>query len=156
MSGYGPSRFDEMNAFGSRYTTPGWQRAQARRGSGGFDETGQPRYVPEGDEFADDEFGRQGRATSSPPPLRGRDREGGGRNEGAPFARERRRRTPLTIEGELIAKSTGTASSFSVGERVFHQKFGNGNVTAVDGNKLTIHFDKAGEKRVVGSFVERV
>ena len=63
---------------------------------------------------------------------------------------------PLTIEGELIAKSTGAASSFAVGERVFHQKFGNGNVTAVDGNKLTIHFDKAGEKRVVDSFVERV
>ena len=40
-----------------------------------------------------------------------------------------------------------------MGERVFHQKFGNGNVTAVDGNKLTIRFDKAGEKRVVDSFV---
>ena len=26
----------------------------------------------------------------------------------------------------------------------------------IDGNKLTIHFDKAGEKRVVDSFVERV
>ena len=57
---------------------------------------------------------------------------------------------------ELIAKSTGTTSAFAVGERVFHQKFGNGNVTAVDGNKLTIAFDKAGEKRVVDSFVERV
>jgi DNA helicase II / ATP-dependent DNA helicase PcrA len=41
-------------------------------------------------------------------------------------------------------------------DRVFHQKFGNGNVTAVDGNKLTIASDKAGEKRVVDSFVERV
>ena len=68
----------------------------------------------------------------------------------------RGRRTPLTIEGELVAKSTGTSSAFSAGDRVFHQKFGNGNVTAVDGNKLTIHFDKAGEKRVVDSFVERV
>ena len=38
MSGYGASRFDEMNAFGSGYTTPGWQRAQGRRGKGGFDE----------------------------------------------------------------------------------------------------------------------
>ena len=46
--------------------------------------------------------------------------------------------------------------TFTVGDRVFHQKFGNGNVTAVDGNKLTIAFDKAGEKRVVDSFVERV
>ena len=40
-------------------------------------------------------------------------------------------------------------SAFSLGDRVFHQKFGNGNVTAIDGNKLTIQFDKAGEKRVV-------
>ena len=55
-----------------------------------------------------------------------------------------------------MAKSTGAASAFAVGDRVFHQKFGNGNVTAVDGNKLTIKFDKAGEKRVVDSFVERV
>ena len=45
---------------------------------------------------------------------------------------------PLTIEGELVAKSTGTVSSFARGDRVFHQKFGNGNVTQVDGNKLTI------------------
>jgi DNA helicase-2/ATP-dependent DNA helicase PcrA len=64
-------------------------------------------------------------------------------------------RPPLTIEGELVARSTGEASEFSLGDRVFHQKFGNGNVIAVDGNKLTIAFDKAGEKRVVDSFVER-
>ena len=63
---------------------------------------------------------------------------------------------PLTIEGELVAKSTGTVSAFGVGDRVFHMKFGNGNVVAIDGNKLTIAFDKAGEKRVVDSFVERV
>ena len=71
-------------------------------------------------------------------------------------ARKRRNNVPLTIEGELIAKSTGAVSAFEVGARVFHQKFGNGNVMAVDGNKLTIRFDKAGEKRVVDSFVERV
>ena len=41
-----------------------------------------------------------------------------------------------------MAKSTGAASDFSVGDRVFHQKFGNGNVTVVDGNKLTIAFDR--------------
>ena len=67
-----------------------------------------------------------------------------------------RRGGPLTIEGELVAKSTGTVSDFAIGDRVFHIKFGNGNVVAVDGNKLTIAFDKAGEKRVVDSFVERV
>jgi DNA helicase-2/ATP-dependent DNA helicase PcrA len=67
-----------------------------------------------------------------------------------------RARSPLTIEGELVARSSGPASAFAVGDRVFHLKFGNGNVTAVDGNKLSIQFDKAGEKRVVDSFVERV
>jgi DNA helicase-2/ATP-dependent DNA helicase PcrA len=36
------------------------------------------------------------------------------------------------------------------------RKSRNGNVTAIDGNKLTIQFDRAGEKRVVDSFVERV
>jgi DNA helicase-2/ATP-dependent DNA helicase PcrA len=110
MSGYGPSRFDEMASFGSSYGTPGWQRAQAR-GRGGF--------------------GEQQRGYSG------------------------YSRPPLTIEGELVAKSTGTVSEFGVGDRVFHQKFGNGNVVAVDGNKLTIAFDKAGEKRVVDSFVTR-
>jgi DNA helicase-2/ATP-dependent DNA helicase PcrA len=40
------------------------------------------------------------------------------------------------------------------GYRALHLEFG--NVVAVDGNKLTIQFDKAGEKRVVDSFVERV
>jgi DNA helicase II / ATP-dependent DNA helicase PcrA len=67
-----------------------------------------------------------------------------------------RKRAPLTIEGELVARSSGPPSAFAVGDRVFHLKFGNGNVTAVDGNKLSIDFDQAGEKRVVDSFVERV
>ena len=79
-----------------------------------------------------------------------------GKRRHARTRRRPKRKAARTIEGELIAKSTGTVSSFTVGERVFHQKFGNGNVVAVDGNKLTIAFDKAGEKRVVDSFVERV
>jgi DNA helicase-2/ATP-dependent DNA helicase PcrA len=37
----------------------------------------------------------------------------------------------------------------------FTQKFGYGNVVKIDGNKLTIAFEKAGEKKVVDSFVER-
>jgi DNA helicase-2/ATP-dependent DNA helicase PcrA len=132
--GYGASRFDEMSSFGSSYGTPGWQRAQKAKGqkrSGfGFDD-GATRYDAGEDE---------GRFTS---------RGGGGGRGGAS-----RNRIPLTIEGELIAKSTST-SEFSSGDRVFHQKFGYGRVTLVDGNKLTIAFDKAGEKRVVDSFVER-
>ncbi|MGI2031782.1 ATP-dependent helicase [Rhizobium panacihumi] len=61
-----------------------------------------------------------------------------------------------TIDGELVAKSvSSTPSKFFVGDRVFHIKFGNGNVSAVEGNKLTIEFDRAGEKRVLDGFVER-
>ena len=33
-SGYGPSRFDNVESFGSSYSTPGWQRAQANRARG--------------------------------------------------------------------------------------------------------------------------
>jgi DNA helicase II / ATP-dependent DNA helicase PcrA len=62
-----------------------------------------------------------------------------------------------TIEGELIAKSaTAEPSKFAIGDRVFHLKFGNGNVAAIEGNKLTIDFDRAGQKRVLDGFVERV
>ncbi|MBN9013862.1 MAG: UvrD-helicase domain-containing protein, partial [Rhizobiales bacterium] len=115
-SGYGASRFDNLEAFGSSYSTPGWQRAQANRSRGGFNEAGTPY----------------------------------GANGGS-----RARRAPLTIEGELIAKSTGTTSEYSLGDRVFHQKFGYGRIVKVDGNKLSIAFDKAGEKKVVDSFIQR-
>ena len=122
--GYGPSRFDNVESFGSSYATPGWQRAQAKarrngQARGGFDEEQSP--------FSRDDFGG--------------------------FARKKR--AAVTIEGELVAKSTGTTSEFSLDDRVFHQKFGYGHVVKIDGNKLTIAFDKAGEKKVVDSFVER-
>ena len=69
--------------------------------------------------------------------------------------RKRVERQPVTIEGELVAKSViGGTARFAGGERVFHQKFGPGTVVAVDGNKLTVDFDKAGQKSVVDSFVE--
>jgi len=141
----GGSRFDGMTAFGSNYSTPGWQRAQANKNKNrsGFSESGTPRYGQGGvgDDSLDyaheiyDEDDAPARPKAAP--------------RKAP-------RAPLTIEGELVAKSTGTVSSFSIGDRVFHQKFGNGDVTGIDGNKLTIQFDRAGEKRVVDSFVERI
>ena len=42
---------------------------------------------------------------------------------------------------------------FEPGERVFHQKFGYGRILEVEGNKLRIAFDKAGDKMVIDSFV---
>lgn len=62
-----------------------------------------------------------------------------------------------TIDGELVARSTNSEPSrFSVGDRVFHIKFGNGNIASIEGNKLTIDFDRAGQKRVLDGFVEAV
>ena len=38
--------------------------------------------------------------------------------------------------------------------RVFHTKFGYGEVKVKEGNKLEIAFEKSGDKRVLDSFVE--
>jgi DNA helicase-2/ATP-dependent DNA helicase PcrA len=58
-----------------------------------------------------------------------------------------------TVSGPAAA---GGAVGLAVGTRVFHQKFGYGLVSAVDGNKLEIDFEKAGVKKVMDSFVEAV
>ena len=62
--------------------------------------------------------------------------------------------------GKFLSESSvevydGTGAKFSRGERCFHQKFGMGTVMQVDGDKLTIKFDTAGEKRVVAAFVSK-
>jgi len=59
-------------------------------------------------------------------------------------------------EGRLIATADPKAGSGWVkGERVFHQKFGYGSVRVIEGNKLTVEFEKAGEKKVIDTFVEK-
>ncbi len=59
-------------------------------------------------------------------------------------------------EGRLVAISDpGLTSAFSTGERVFHQKFGYGRVAVIEGNKLTVTFETAGEKKVIDSFVQK-
>jgi uncharacterized protein YbjT (DUF2867 family) len=63
------------------------------------------------------------------------------------------------IEGKaerLGTSAPGPGRAIAVGNRVFHQKFGYGEVAVVEGNKLEIHFDKAGTKKVIDSFVELV
>lgn len=44
-------------------------------------------------------------------------------------------------------------SSHALGERVFHQKFGYGEVIGIEGDKLEIAFEKAGTKKVVARFI---
>ena len=66
-----------------------------------------------------------------------------------------KKKPPVLLEGELVASSTATQTTFAMDDRVFHQKFGYGRVTEIDGNKLTVEFEKAGSKRVVDSFLEK-
>ncbi|MBL3702371.1 AAA family ATPase [Sulfitobacter sp. BDSS02] len=47
-------------------------------------------------------------------------------------------------------------SSFTVGERVFHQKFGYGAILNIEGDKLEIDFEKAGIKKIVAQFVSSI
>jgi DNA helicase-2/ATP-dependent DNA helicase PcrA len=103
VGNYGASRFDRADSFSNTYSTPGWQRAQANKGS----------------------------------------------------AQAHARSAPRQIEGELVAKSSGTNSKYALGERVFHQKFGYGAIIEIEGNKLTVDFEKTGAKKVVDSFVSK-
>jgi len=45
-------------------------------------------------------------------------------------------------------------SDFSMGDRVFHDKFGYGEVTSIDGNKLVINFEMGSERKVMDSFIK--
>ena len=73
----------------------------------------------------------------------------------APGARQARN-TIIEGEGRLVATADPkSGSGFVKGQRVFHQKFGYGSVRVIEGNKLTVEFEKAGEKKVIDTFVEK-
>jgi DNA helicase-2/ATP-dependent DNA helicase PcrA len=59
------------------------------------------------------------------------------------------------VEARQSAVSLGNKGrdDLSVGQRIFHQKFGYGAIAEIEGNKLEIDFDQAGRKRVLDSFV---
>ena len=129
--GYGQSRFDRADPFENSYSTPGWQRAQQNR--------------------SDATRNNWGSRSGAKVERIGYGETDSGLGAGRGSVKSR------TIEGELVAKSVSeTPSNFDVGDRVFHIKFGNGNVASIEGNKLTIDFDKAGQKRVLDSFVKSI
>jgi DNA helicase-2/ATP-dependent DNA helicase PcrA len=68
-------------------------------------------------------------------------------------------RRPLLIENGTVPRrgeEIRRVGGFAVGGRVFHQKFGYGTITNVEDNKLAIHFDVSGEKKVMDAYVEHV
>ena len=57
----------------------------------------------------------------------------------------------LKFGNKEIEKKAST--NFNNGERIFHQKFGMGNIINVNGENLEISFDKAGIKKIKSNFV---
>ena len=84
---------------------------------------------------------------------------GGQRSSGSKYGPGYRRRGGVSnarapvVDGEGYLVDRSGVTSFSPGDRVFHQKFGMGTVSTADGDKLDIAFDKAGDKKVIASFV---
>jgi DNA helicase-2/ATP-dependent DNA helicase PcrA len=65
-------------------------------------------------------------------------------------------RTParvLEVKASAVSLGNKGRSDISLGQRVFHSKFGYGTVAEIEGNKLEIDFEHAGRKRVLDSFV---
>ena len=64
---------------------------------------------------------------------------------------------PPVIEAQatLVARSDPDSAGFARGDTVRHAKFGRGRVVHADGNKLTVKFDEAGEKKVIAAFLSR-
>ncbi len=70
-----------------------------------------------------------------------------------PFGSTRR---PKVIEAWEQPARPKREDAIGAGTRVFHQKFGYGTVTRAEDDRLDIAFDKAGDKRVLDRFVEKV
>ena len=63
------------------------------------------------------------------------------------------RRTAEALPWEAPARPA-RADAIPVGARVFHQKFGYGEVLVVEDDRLEVLFEKAGQKRLLDRFVE--
>ena len=54
---------------------------------------------------------------------------------------------------DIITIDTTTVETKDLTTRIFHQKFGYGQVLSTDGDKLTILFEKAGEKKILAKYI---
>ncbi len=67
--------------------------------------------------------------------------------------RSQQRGMSMPGEARNMTIDLDAVSAFTTGDRVFHQKFGYGQVVGIEGDKLDIDFEKAGSKKVVARFV---
>jgi len=59
----------------------------------------------------------------------------------------------VEARGSAVSLGNKGRDDLSIGQRVFHQKFGYGSIADIEGNKLEIDFETAGRKRVLDTFV---
>ncbi len=76
----------------------------------------------------------------------------GGDGGGGSF-RDRYARPPAEVRSSAISLGNKGRTDLTLGQRVFHGKFGYGTIAAIEGNKLEIDFEHAGRKKVLDSFV---
>ncbi|SEJ12781.1 DNA helicase-2 / ATP-dependent DNA helicase PcrA [Sphingomonas sp. OV641] len=102
-----------------------------------------------------DPFADVGRGTGRGPGWQRAAGTLGGKPGGEWQSRTFNREPTRVVESRAPSVSLGNKgrSDLSVGQRVFHQKFGYGTIESIEGNKLEIEFEKAGHKRVMDSFV---
>ncbi|MCZ2204047.1 ATP-dependent helicase [Bartonella sp. A05] len=126
---YGQSHFQRQDPFDNHYFTPGWQRAQKNR-----KETSRSNLAAQSSVYNKKiGYGDIDSNFSSTQPYQQKN-----------------------IANKANTKSmVDTPLTFAINDRVFHMKFGYGHVLEIDGNKLTISFDKAGEKRILDTFLTK-
>lgn len=73
---------------------------------------------------------------------------------GSSWSKSRGRKAPIIDGDSWQVEARESSGGYTVGMRIFHQKFGYGIIQAVDDTRLEIAFDKAGDKKVIDSFVE--
>jgi len=65
----------------------------------------------------------------------------------------KRSKTVQPKDNRNLTIDASASSVFVIGDRVFHQKFGYGRIQEIEGDKLRIEFEKAGNKKVVSKFI---
>ena len=60
------------------------------------------------------------------------------------------------VSGTISGTISGSVNGIGIGSRVRHKMFGDGTITAVDGTKLEVRFDRIGHKKVMASFVTTI
>jgi hypothetical protein len=104
------------------------------------------QWSERGDPFAHLAAAQANRASTRGP---GWQRARGGSRFNPAAARHRSRASPSALGNK-------GRDDLSLGQRVFHGKFGYGTIAAIEGNKLEIDFEHAGRKKVLDSFVSAV